>query len=115
MKSSSFVFTFLGLCLSGLFFATPSRTQTPQPDNSNNAIVYPANERRAFINNCASGQSNTFQVICGCTFDKIKANMPYSQYQEIARKLREGEELPSNILDFINECIDAPNSRLRIK
>lgn len=41
--------------------------------------------------------------------------MPYSQYQEIARKLREGEELPSNILDFINECIDAPNSRLRIK
>ncbi|MBP0020236.1 MAG: hypothetical protein J7647_22110 [Cyanobacteria bacterium SBLK] len=108
MKIGSLVLTAFGLCLSGLFLATLTRAQTVQPSNNDNTNAYPASERRAFINSCASGQSSTFQVVCGCTFDKIKANIPYSQYQEIARKLREGEELPQNILTFINECLNAP-------
>jgi hypothetical protein len=114
MKVSSFALSSLGLCLSGLLFATLTQAQTSQPNNngsSNNTNItnsYPPNERRAFINSCASGQSATFQIVCGCTFDKIKANIPYAQYQEIARKLRTGEELPQNILNFIDECIDTP-------
>ena len=114
MKNSAFVLTSLGLCLSGLLLANVTRAQTSQLNNNGNntgtSNSYPPGERRAFINSCAAGESATFQIVCGCTFDKIRANIPYSQYQEIARKLRAGEEMPQNILNFISECINTPNS-----
>ncbi|MGK7928096.1 MAG: hypothetical protein AB4290_23120 [Spirulina sp.] len=115
MKTSSFILSSLGLCLSGLMLANLTHAQTPQPnnngngDNTNVTNSYPANERRVFIASCAPDRGTTWQVVCGCTFDKIRANIPYSQYQEIARKLNSGEDLPQNILNFINECIDNPN------
>lgn len=68
---------------------------------------YPAEVRTNFVNSCAS-KANGDTALCGCLFEKVKANYSYKEFVAMDKDAQKGIQSPA-FLNFIKtasaDCI----------
>ena len=59
--------------------------------------------RDQFVESCTA-QGDT-EAMCGCFYDSLAANVPFSRFQKLDEQIGEGSErVPSDILDYAAAC-----------
>jgi hypothetical protein len=68
---------------------------------------YTAAVEQEFIDACVAGATGDATEQCQCTYDELKANVPFERFAELDRQLataEPGADLPQELLDAVAAC-----------